>query len=72
MDTIYTLDSELITGAVAERAQSALEVYEGGGELSWDQAELAIYLVFMYGELGGKEKGTLHHFVHRSPGFDSY
>ena len=58
MDTIYTLDNDLVTGAISQRAQTTLDAYEGGGELPWEEAELAIYLVFMYGELGSKDKGV--------------
>jgi exportin-T len=52
------LDNDLVTEAVSQRAQSALDAYEAGTELPWETAELAIYLVFMYGELGGKDKGA--------------
>lgn len=47
----------MVTGAVSERANLALNAYESGTQLPWDVAELAIFLVFMYGELGGKDKG---------------
>ncbi|KIM27530.1 hypothetical protein M408DRAFT_329975 [Serendipita vermifera MAFF 305830] len=57
MDMIYVLDNDLVTSAISQQAQSALDLYEGGANLPWNQAELAIYLVFMYGELGGKDKG---------------
>jgi len=57
IDTIYALDNDLVTGVISERAQTALDAYESGTELPWQVAELAIYLVFMYGELGGKDKG---------------
>jgi exportin-T len=53
------LDNDLVTEAISQRAQTALDAYEAGTELPWETAELAIYLVFMYGELGGKDKGTL-------------
>ncbi|KAG8854340.1 pre-tRNA nuclear export protein [Serendipita sp. 405] len=57
IDSIYTFDSELVTGTISEKALNTLSDYEAGSQLSWESAELAVYLVFMYGEIGGKEKG---------------
>jgi exportin-T len=55
------LDNDLVTTAVSERAQSTLDAYESGTQVPWEVAELAIYLVFMYGELGGKDKSASSH-----------
>ncbi|KAG8814048.1 pre-tRNA nuclear export protein [Serendipita sp. 399] len=57
IDSIYTFDADLVTGTISEKALDTLSAYEVGTELPWESAELAVYLVFMYGELGGKEKG---------------
>ncbi|PVG04220.1 ARM repeat-containing protein [Serendipita vermifera] len=57
IDTVAALDLEMVTNYISQWAHTALATYESGNELPWDQAELAIYLVFTYGELGAKERG---------------
>ncbi|CAG7849531.1 Exportin-T AltName: Full=Exportin(tRNA); AltName: Full=Karyopherin-beta; AltName: Full=tRNA exportin [Serendipita indica DSM 11827] len=57
MDSIYSINPELVTSIISERAQSALDSYESGAQLPWEEAELAIFLVFMFGELGAKDRG---------------
>ncbi len=59
MDAIITIDDDLVSDAVRTIAMSTLSVYEnaggaGAGNLTWQDAELAVYLVFLYGELRPK------------------
>jgi len=51
------LDVDIVTQALSDHAHNVLIVYENGTQLTWVDAELAIYLVYLYGELGTKEKG---------------
>ena len=63
MDSVYTIDPELVTSVISERAQAALDSYESGAQLPWEEAELAIFLVFMFGELGSKDRGKHDDFI---------
>lgn len=60
MDSILTIDEQLVTEAVRSIALSTLSAYEtaraSGTSIPWQDAELAVYLVYLYGEL--RPKGT--------------
>jgi exportin-T len=51
MDAILIIDQDLVTGAVCNLALSTLSAYQSGSQLNWSDAELAIYLVFIFGEI---------------------
>lgn len=51
LDSIQTLDKELVTSTIHSVALSTLTAYEGGVTLQWQDLELAIYLVYLYGEI---------------------
>lgn len=51
LDSIQTLDSELVTSTIHSVAITTLAAYEGGVNLKWQDAELAIHLVYLYGEI---------------------
>jgi exportin-T len=57
IDAVLVLDVEIVTQALSDHAHRVLIEYENGTQLTWVDAELAIYLVYLYGELGIKEKG---------------
>lgn len=72
MDSILIIDEELVTSAVGRIATSTLTAYEAAraagsaDAVSWRDAELAVYLVYLFGELKGKGKcldGQGHNFV---------
>lgn len=51
------LDVDIVTRTLSDYAHNVLVMYENGTQLTWVDAELAVYLVYLYGELGTKEKG---------------
>lgn len=59
IDAVLVLDVDIVTQALSDHAHSVLIEYENGAQLTWVDAELAIYLVYLYGELGTKERGEL-------------
>src|ERR1700679_3604123 len=50
IDAVLVLDVDIVTPALSEHAQTVLIAYENGTQLTWVDAELAIYLVYLYGE----------------------
>ncbi|KIO34261.1 hypothetical protein M407DRAFT_16794 [Tulasnella calospora MUT 4182] len=64
MDSILNVDEQLVTNAVRALAVASLSAYgaarasgaDPAGGLPWQDAELAVYLVYVYGELKPKGK----------------
>ncbi|KAH7913226.1 armadillo-type protein [Hygrophoropsis aurantiaca] len=57
MDSILVIDQDLVTRGVQTLALNTLSAYRNGVSLEWFDAELAVYLVFIFGEInksGGK------------------
>lgn len=69
MDSILNVDEQLVTDAVRTLAIASLSSYSAArasgagpaGGLPWQDAELAVYLVYVYGEL--KPKGNVDCFL---------
>ncbi|KDQ14828.1 hypothetical protein BOTBODRAFT_32183 [Botryobasidium botryosum FD-172 SS1] len=61
LDAILYVDTELTIGAVRQVAMNALNALKSGTQIKWEDAELAVYLVYLFGELqkSSKEKGRL-------------
>ena len=51
MDSILVIDQDLVTEAVQEMSLSTLSAYRNGASVKWNEAELAIYLVYIFGEI---------------------
>ncbi|KAL0955002.1 hypothetical protein HGRIS_003927 [Hohenbuehelia grisea] len=61
LDAVLVIDQELTTEAVRTLAQNTLQAYSNGVSLKWHDAELAIYLVYIFGEInksGGKGRAA--------------
>ncbi|RDB26055.1 Exportin-T [Hypsizygus marmoreus] len=61
MDSILTIDQYLVTEAVRTLALNTLSAYQNGVSLKWHDAELGIYLIFIFGEInktGGKGRAA--------------
>lgn len=56
MESIYSIDPDLVTEAIRLRAMTALTAYTNGVPVKWFDAEIAVYLTFLFGEIN---KGTL-------------
>lgn len=48
---MYVIDQDLVTSAVQTLAIQALTAYKNGVQISWQDAELAAYLVYTFGEV---------------------
>lgn len=51
MDAVFTLDQDLVTDAVRTLSLQTLSAYRSGMPLNWNDAELAVYLVYLFGEI---------------------
>jgi exportin-T len=55
MDSILMIDQDLVTSAVRTLALNTLAAYRNGAAIKWHDAELAIYLVYIFGEINKSE-----------------
>lgn len=51
MDAALFIDQELVTNALRSLALNTLSAYQNGLPIKWHDAELAVYLVFIFGEI---------------------
>ena len=51
------IDERLVNSYVQNLALNTLRQFQFGTSISWQDAELAVYLVFLYGELQKTSKG---------------
>lgn len=51
MDAVFTIDQDLVTNAVRTMSLQTLSAYRSGMSLNWNDAELAVYLVYIFGEI---------------------
>ncbi|KAH7106341.1 ARM repeat-containing protein [Auriculariales sp. MPI-PUGE-AT-0066] len=63
MDSILGMDKDLVASAVQQFSLNTLRVLESGVEVPWQDAELAVFLVFIYGELSRSTSGGRRAFV---------
>lgn len=50
-DSILTIDQDLVTEAVRSLALSTITAYRNGVNLKWYDAELGVYMVYIFGEI---------------------
>ncbi|KAI0067464.1 ARM repeat-containing protein [Artomyces pyxidatus] len=51
MDSVLSIDQDLVTDAVRRQALETLSAYSAGSSVKWTDAELAIYLIYIFGEI---------------------
>jgi exportin-T len=51
MDSVLSIDPSLVSSTVVSVASNTLSAYQSGNNVKWNEAELALYLVFIYGEI---------------------
>ena len=56
MDSVLVIDPSLVTGAVQTLAMNTLNAYQSGVAVKWNDAELAVYLVYIFGEINKCER----------------
>ncbi|KAF9532610.1 KapM protein [Crepidotus variabilis] len=64
LDSVLTIDQELVTNAVRNLASQTIQAYTNGVPMKWNDAELGIYLIYIFGEVnkgGGKGRSAFCH-----------
>jgi hypothetical protein len=56
VDAVTVIDQDLVTGAVHTLAMNTLTGYRNAVPVKWNDAELALYLVYSYGEINKSER----------------
>jgi Exportin-T len=51
MDSVLSIDQDLVVEAIRTHAIQTLQLYASGTTIKWNDAELAIYLIFIFGEI---------------------
>ncbi|KZV62903.1 KapM protein [Peniophora sp. CONT] len=51
MDSVLALDPDMVAQAVRTQALETLSAYSNGASVKWNEAELACYLIYIYGEI---------------------
>lgn len=51
MDSILTIEPDLVTTAVRTLVLATLSAYRSGVRVEWHGAELGVYLVYIFGEI---------------------
>ena len=59
MDSVLVIDPSLVTGAVQTLAMNTLSAYQNGVSVKWNDAELAVYLVYIFGEINKCEPASI-------------
>lgn len=64
LDSVLVIDHVMVTNAVRTLATSRLAAFQSGPAMKWNDAELAVYLVYLFGEInkaGGKGRAAFCH-----------
>src|SRR5882757_5477488 len=51
MDSVQSIDQGLVVDAIRTHTLRTLQLYASGTAIEWNDAELAIYLIFIFGEI---------------------
>jgi len=51
MDSVISIDQDLVIEAIRTHALQTLQLHASGATIKWNDAELAIYLIFIFGEI---------------------
>jgi hypothetical protein len=51
MDSVLSIDQDLVIEAIRTHALQTLQLYASGTTIKWNDAELAVYLIFIFGEI---------------------
>jgi hypothetical protein len=58
MESILNVDEELVNAYLRTLTLDTLQTYQSGGTISWQEVELAVHLIYLYGELQKGVKGN--------------
>lgn len=51
LDSILAIEQNLVTEAVQRLASNTISSYTSGVSMKWNDAELGIYLIYIFGEI---------------------
>ncbi len=51
MDAALVIDQSLVSDALSSLALNTLQSYQSGAPVKWHDAELALYVVYIFGEI---------------------
>ncbi|KAI0091175.1 ARM repeat-containing protein [Irpex rosettiformis] len=51
MDAVFVIDQGLVSDALSNLALSTMNAYKSGAPVKWNDAELAVYIVYFFGEI---------------------
>lgn len=55
MDAAFVIEPGLVSEALSNLALNTLNAYQSGVQVKWHDAELAVYIVFIFGEINKSE-----------------
>jgi exportin-T len=51
MDAVFVIDQNLVSEALSRLALNTMTTYKAGMSVKWHDAELAVYIVYIFGEI---------------------
>ena len=51
MDAVFVIDQGLVSDALSNLALNTMNAYKSGAAIKWNDAELAVYIVYFFGEI---------------------
>ena len=51
LDSVLAIEQKLVTEAVRQVASNTIAAYSSGASLKWNDAELGIYLIYIFDEI---------------------
>ena len=51
MDAVFVIDQGLVSDALSNLALNTMNAYKSGASVKWNDAELAVYIVYFFGEI---------------------
>jgi hypothetical protein len=63
MEAILTIDSDLVTNSIKALVMSTLTTHQNGSGMKWQDAELAIYLVYILGDINKCSSLSVSHLA---------
>lgn len=55
MDAAFVIDPGLVSDSLSNLALSTMSAYQNGVHVKWHDAELAVYVVYIFGEINKSE-----------------
>lgn len=51
MDAVFQVNPAMVTDAMGNFALNTFNAYRNGVQVEWNDAEVAVYMVYIYGEI---------------------